>query len=110
LRLLLIWSGIAQSGTPRNPGIIPQAVTEIFSYIIDVRLASLTPSLPFFYIRHMQHPEKEFLLYASYLEIYNETIKDLLAPESGPLKIRQDENVCVLPSRLKARETYVTTS
>ncbi|KAI5477372.1 centromeric protein E [Pseudohyphozyma bogoriensis] len=60
------------SGTPANPGIIPQAVTEIFSYIRD-------------------HPEKEFLLRASYLEIYNESLKDLLAPETGALKIRQDE-------------------
>lgn len=30
---------------------------------------------------------------ASYLEIYNETLKDLLAPETGPLRIRQDEKV-----------------
>lgn len=45
----------------------------------------------------LQHPEKEFLLRASYLEIYNETLKDLLAPESGPLKIRQDEKVCSRP-------------
>lgn len=41
----------------------------------------------------LQHPEKEFLLRASYLEIYNETLKDLLAPEAGALKIRQDEQV-----------------
>lgn len=38
-----------------------------------------------------QHPEREFLLRASYIEIYNETLKDLLSPETGPLRIRQDE-------------------
>lgn len=60
------------TGNHANPGIIPQAVTEIFDYI-------------------KRHPEQEFLLRASYLEIYNETLKDLLAPESGPLRVRQDE-------------------
>ncbi|GAA5874768.1 hypothetical protein JCM8547_005206 [Rhodosporidiobolus lusitaniae] len=60
------------SGNAANPGIIPLAVSDIFSYIHD-------------------HPEKEFLLRASYLEIYNETLKDLLDPTSGPVKIRQDE-------------------
>lgn len=60
------------TGNAANPGIIPQAVTEIFDYI-------------------KRHPEQEFLLRASYLEIYNETLKDLLAPESGPLRVRQDE-------------------
>lgn len=60
------------TGNGANPGIIPQAVAEIFEYI-------------------KRHPEQEFLLRASYLEIYNETLKDLLAPESGPLRVRQDE-------------------
>ncbi|SCZ97980.1 BZ3500_MvSof-1268-A1-R1_Chr3-3g06498 [Microbotryum saponariae] len=60
------------SGNAANPGIIPQAVSDIFAYIRD-------------------HPDQEFLLRASYLEIYNETLKDLLAPETGPLKVRQDE-------------------
>lgn len=62
------------SGDRSNPGIIPQAVSEIFTYIRD-------------------HSEKEFLLRASYLEIYNETLKDLLDPDAGPVKIRQDEKV-----------------
>lgn len=62
------------TGDQSNPGIIPQAVSEIFTYIRD-------------------HSEKEFLLRASYLEIYNETLKDLLDPDAGPVKIRQDEKV-----------------
>uniref|UniRef100_A0A0K3CTW3 BY PROTMAP: gi/342319027/gb/EGU10979.1/ Other/SCY1 protein kinase [Rhodotorula glutinis ATCC 204091] n=1 Tax=Rhodotorula toruloides TaxID=5286 RepID=A0A0K3CTW3_RHOTO len=53
------------SGNNSNPGIIPQAVSEIFTYIRN-------------------HPEKEFLLRASYLEIYNESLKDLLDPTAGP--------------------------
>ncbi|KAK4696150.1 hypothetical protein P7C70_g8423, partial [Phenoliferia sp. Uapishka_3] len=60
------------SGNAANPGVIPQAVSEIFQFI-------------------KEYPERTYLLRASYLEIYNETLKDLLAPESGPLKIRQDE-------------------
>ena len=63
-----------QSGNQANPGVIPQAVAEIFTYI-------------------QSHPEKTYLLRASYLEIYNETLKDLLAPDAGPLRIRQDEKV-----------------
>ncbi|BGP20234.1 hypothetical protein JCM10213_005912 [Rhodosporidiobolus nylandii] len=76
------------SGDKSNPGIIPQAVTEIFSYIRD-------------------HPEKEFLLRASYLEIYNETLKDLLDPESGPVKVRQDAQKRFFVQPL--REEVVTT-
>ncbi|GAA5966008.1 hypothetical protein JCM21900_004921 [Sporobolomyces salmonicolor] len=76
------------SGDHSNPGIIPQAVSEIFSYIRD-------------------HPEKEFLLRASYLEIYNETLKDLLDPNAGPVKIRQDEKKRFFVHPL--REEVVTT-
>ncbi|GAA5834580.1 hypothetical protein JCM11251_007044 [Rhodosporidiobolus azoricus] len=76
------------SGNHTNPGIIPQAVTEIFTFIRD-------------------HPEKEFLLRASYLEIYNETLKDLLDPDSGPIKIRQDDKKRFFVHPL--REEVVTT-
>ncbi|GAA5834148.1 hypothetical protein JCM3766R1_004472 [Sporobolomyces carnicolor] len=76
------------SGDRSNPGIIPQAVSEIFTYIRD-------------------HSEKEFLLRASYLEIYNETLKDLLDPDAGPVKIRQDEKKRFFVHPL--REEVVTT-
>ncbi|BGP51822.1 Kinesin-like protein kip2 [Rhodotorula kratochvilovae] len=76
------------SGNHSNPGIIPQAVSDIFSYIRD-------------------HPEKEFLLRASYLEIYNETLKDLLDPTAGPVKVRQDEQKRFFVHPL--REEVVTT-
>ncbi len=55
----------------RNPGLIPLAVQDVFSYIA-------------------QSPEREFLLRVSYLEIYNEVINDLLAPEAINLRIRED--------------------
>ena len=52
------------TGSPSNPGIIPLSITDLFSLI-----------------RHS--PDREFLLRASYLELYNETILDLLSQEAG---------------------------
>lgn len=42
---------------------------------------------------HTQTPEREFLLRVSYLEIYNEEIRDLLCPSSTKLEIREDIEV-----------------
>eukprot|EP00164_Ancoracysta_twista_P000572 GFYU01000757.1.p1 GENE.GFYU01000757.1~~GFYU01000757.1.p1 ORF type:complete len:973 (+),score=254.19 GFYU01000757.1:349-3267(+) len=47
------------SGTPETPGVIPLAMKDIFSYIKD-------------------HPDSEFILRATYVEIYNERVRDLL--------------------------------
>lgn len=52
------------SGSEDQPGIIPRAMRDVFGYI-------------------KKHPDREFLLRASYLEIYNEQIHDLLAPPTG---------------------------
>ncbi|TKY85189.1 hypothetical protein EX895_006269 [Sporisorium graminicola] len=49
------------SGSDVEPGVIPRAVQQVFAMISD-------------------EPDREFLLRVSYLEIYNETLKDLLAP------------------------------
>ncbi|KAF4617204.1 hypothetical protein D9613_006327 [Agrocybe pediades] len=49
------------SGDDEEPGIIPRAMRDVFGYI-------------------KRTPEREYLLRCSYLEIYNETIIDLLAP------------------------------
>ncbi|CDR99390.1 hypothetical protein [Sporisorium scitamineum] len=49
------------SGSDTEPGVIPRAVQQVFQMIGD-------------------EPDREFLLRVSYLEIYNETLKDLLAP------------------------------
>ncbi|XP_030305811.1 centromere-associated protein E [Calypte anna] len=61
-------------------GIIPKAVEHIFKVICEI-------------------PEREFLLRVSYMEIYNETITDLLCDirKKKPLGIREDVN----------RNTYV---
>ncbi|KAI9308257.1 kinesin motor domain-containing protein [Cunninghamella echinulata] len=60
-------------GTETEPGVIPRAVNEVFEYI---KMAM----------------NNEFLLRVSYLEIYNETIRDLLAPENDQLKIHEDRH------------------
>ncbi|ORY98051.1 P-loop containing nucleoside triphosphate hydrolase protein [Syncephalastrum racemosum] len=59
-------------GNESEPGVIPRAVDDVFSYI-------------------RQTQTKEFVLRVSYLEIYNETIRDLLAPENDTLKIHEDK-------------------
>lgn len=45
----------------------------------------------FKYIR--ENSEREFLLRVSYLEIYNESIRDLLSPEAIDLRIHEDRKV-----------------
>lgn len=62
-------------GTEQSMGIIPRAVNEVFSYIAETS------------------DQREFLLRVSYLEIYNEMIRDLLAPENNDLKIHEDKLV-----------------
>ncbi|EGG21138.1 kinesin family member 11 [Cavenderia fasciculata] len=59
-------------GTGRkNPGVIPLAIQDVFSFIAN-------------------DPNREFLLRISYLEIYNEVINDLLAPENINLKVHEN--------------------
>ncbi|KAJ7250859.1 P-loop containing nucleoside triphosphate hydrolase protein [Mycena haematopus] len=57
------------SGNDEQPGIIPRAIRDIFAFI------RATPS-------------REYLLRCSYLEIYNETIHDLLAPGAKTIEIQ----------------------
>ncbi|KAL7315489.1 Kinesin-like protein kip2, variant 2 [Mucor circinelloides] len=66
-------------GNETEPGVIPRSVDNVFGFIKK----AIT---------------REFLLRVSYLEIYNETIKDLLNPSNDNLKIHQD----------KIRGVYVT--
>ncbi|KAM0838239.1 hypothetical protein ACQ4PT_061105 [Festuca glaucescens] len=41
--------------------------------------------------RHMENtPEREFVIKISAMEIYNEVVKDLLQPDSGPLRLLDD--------------------
>lgn len=41
----------------------------------------------------VKNASREFLLRVSYIEIYNEMIRDLLAPENNDLKILEDKHV-----------------
>ncbi|ESZ98264.1 kinesin [Sclerotinia borealis F-4128] len=83
----------SMQGTGDMPGVIPLAITDIFSYIRET-------------------PSREFLLRVSYLEIYNEKIHDLLsastAPAIGPgaaqseeIKLREDSKRGVYATPLK---------
>ncbi|KAG2187591.1 hypothetical protein INT44_005280 [Umbelopsis vinacea] len=69
-------------GTEDEPGVVPRAVNDVFAIISETT-------------------EKEFLLRVSYLEIYNETLKDLLAPDSDDLRIHEDKKRGVYVSSLK---------
>jgi centromeric protein E len=82
----------SMQGTATNPGVIPLAITDIFSYIRET-------------------PQREFLLRVSYIEIYNEKIIDLLAGppagingQNGPveeIKLREDSKRGVYATPLK---------
>ncbi|KAJ5291119.1 hypothetical protein N7478_000370 [Penicillium angulare] len=64
----------SMQGTATSPGVIPLAITDIFSFIRET-------------------PHREFLLRVSYLEIYNEKIHDLLSASlaTGPAATQQEE-------------------
>lgn len=80
----------SMQGTASSPGVIPLAITDIFSYIRET-------------------PHREFLLRVSYLEIYNEKIHDLLSTPTngvGPtqqeeIKLREDSKRGVYATPLK---------
>lgn len=81
----------SMQGTASNPGVIPLAITDIFSYIRET-------------------PSREFLLRVSYLEIYNERIHDLLSMPTNPvggnaqqdeIKLREDSKRGVYATPLK---------
>ena len=81
----------SMQGTGSSPGVIPKAITDIFSFIRET-------------------PHREFLLRASYLEIYNEEIRDLLAQRVAPgvgsaqpekIKLREDSKRGVYATPLR---------
>lgn len=57
-----------------SAGIIPRAIDEIFSHIAS-----------------RQGPRTKFLVRASYAQVYNEVVSDLIKPERTHLSIREDE-------------------
>lgn len=76
-------------GSSREPGVIPLAIMDIFKYI-------------------QQTPEREFLLRASYLEIYNENVRDLLDPYKDNLRIHENSRRDIWVGDLT--ETVVTSA
>ena len=82
----------SMQGTASSPGVIPLAITDIFSYIRET-------------------PSREFLLRVSYLEIYNERIHDLLSMPTNSgiggnanqeeIKLREDSKRGVYATPLK---------
>jgi centromeric protein E len=78
----------SMQGTANQPGVIPLAITDIFSYI-------------------RENPDREFLLRVSYLEIYNEKIYDLLSQSTAgqvqqeEIKLREDSKRGVYATPLK---------
>lgn len=66
--------GFKYNSTDPQRGIVPRASEEIFKFIESSQSANAT-----------------FMVRASYLQIYNEYISDLLKPERGILQIREEK-------------------
>lgn len=66
--------GFAYNNSNPQRGIIPRTVEEIFNYIESFSSA-----------------DTKFMVRASYLQIYNESLSDLLKPEKSSLQIREDK-------------------
>lgn len=58
------------SGSPSEPGIIPLSIRDLFALI-------------------RTSPDREFLLRASYLELYNESLLDLLSADGKELSLSE---------------------
>jgi len=66
--------GFNREGNIEERGIIPRAIEQIFNHI-----------------QQYASPRMRFLVRASYLQIYNEQVSDLLKPERNNLSIREDK-------------------
>jgi Cdc6-like AAA superfamily ATPase len=66
--------GFTYNSTDSQRGIIPRSIEEIFNYI-----------------ESFSSHDTKFMVRASYLQIYNESISDLLKPEKTSLQIREDK-------------------
>ena len=76
-------------GSQKEPGILQRVVSRIFTVIENM-------------------PEREFLLRCSYIEIYNETISDLLSVDQKKLKVQELAEGNVVVQNLS--ETHINTS
>ena len=66
--------GFTYNSQAEQRGIIQRTIEEIFTYI-----------------EHTSNENTKFIIRASYLQIYNESISDLLKPEKKNLQIREDK-------------------
>lgn len=74
-------------GTPKSPGILPCTLRDIFNEI-------------------NKDMERSYKIKISYLEIYNESINDLLVPGSVGLKIKEDKELGVKVVGLKSQQVW----
>jgi centromeric protein E len=84
-------------------GITEYAVADIFDYIEKVYAAEHIAESPchsenlvlikFFFL---QHKEREFVLKFSAMEIYNESVRDLLSNDTTPLRLLDDPEVNII--------------
>lgn len=73
-------------------GIIPHALTDIFR-LIDHRREEEA-------ILNLSHGSTfDWTVQVSYLEVYNEQIRDLLQPSSAPLALREDQGTACPSTR-----------
>lgn len=70
------------NGSAKQPGIIPQTIYDCFEYISSMS-------------------DREFLFRVSYLEVYNETVNDLLNPQPSQIKIMHDPKLGTVLSGVK---------
>eukprot|EP01023_Acetabularia_acetabulum_P049398 TRINITY_DN5272_c0_g3_i1.p1 TRINITY_DN5272_c0_g3~~TRINITY_DN5272_c0_g3_i1.p1 ORF type:complete len:807 (-),score=147.37 TRINITY_DN5272_c0_g3_i1:260-2680(-) len=70
-------------GSSNDPGLMVLSLEQVFR---------LTGNLD---------PDESCEITCSYLEVYNEVIYDLLVPKSGPLELREDPELGVVPAGLK---------
>jgi centromeric protein E len=70
------------NGSEKNPGIIPLTIEEIFKLLGEDNTIS------------------KFILKASYLELYNETVNDLLNPNNKNLEVRESAQKGVFVNNL----------
>ncbi|GAA5869727.1 hypothetical protein JCM1840_000572 [Sporobolomyces johnsonii] len=74
------------SGSPTQPGIVFLIMKDLFARI------------------SAKSDDTDFSLTVSYLEVYNETIRDLLAPERGVLQLRDSQDGTATPANLSTKE------
>jgi kinesin family member 18/19 len=60
-------------GTPEDPGITPRSITELFSLIEGIK-------------------SNDHKIKISYIEVYNEVLRDLLSNSDDPIELREDPN------------------